>query len=66
MSGLNEKWKKDELKFERMTNESLKCKDCTHRFDDKEIPCNTSKCEKFGVKANKVLLGGDCDEYERE
>ena len=50
----------------RITNQKLVCKDCDNRFDDSKIFGNTSKCFKYQTKPNKVLLGGECDEYVRE
>lgn len=50
----------------RISNESLICKDCINRVDDSVHFGNTSKCLKLGLKPNKVLLGGECSEYEQE
>ena len=50
--------------MKRITNEDLVCKDCEFAFDDAIKLGNTSTCDKFTVKPNQVLLGGDCDEYE--
>lgn len=66
MNPLDEKFKKDKLKFARITNDDLVCRDCRNKYDDKELPCNTSKCEIFDIKPNKVLNGGECDEYKSE
>ena len=63
---LDEKFKKDKLKFELITNKILICKDCKKRYDDTEMRCNTSKCEAFARKPNEVLDGKDCIEYEKE
>lgn len=63
---INEKFKKDKLKFDLITNEDLVCKTCTQKYDDTNMPCNTSKCKVFSVKPGKVLDGGDCDEYDYE
>lgn len=41
-------------------NENLVCKDCILKFDDSEIPGNTSKCEVYDSKPNEVLLGEKC------
>ena len=65
-NSIDEKFKNDELKFELITNKSLVCKDCKKKYDDTNMPCNTSKCEAFAVKPNEVLSGGDCIEYENE
>ena len=63
---LDEKFKRDKLKFELITNKILICKDCKKRYDDTKLPCNTSKCEAFVRKPNEVLDGKDCIEYEKE
>lgn len=63
---LDEKFKNDKLKFELIKNENLVCKDCRKKYDDTNMPCNTSKCEAFEMKPNKVLDGGDCIEYVSE
>lgn len=64
LNPLDEKFKKDELKFGQITNKDLICKDCKKKYDDTNMPCNTSKCEAFNVKPDEVLDGGDCIEYE--
>jgi hypothetical protein len=64
LNPLDEKFKKDELKFKQITNKDLICKDCKKKYDDTNMPCNTSKCEAFNVKPDEVLDGGDCIEYE--
>lgn len=66
LNPLDEKFKKDELKFEIIKNENLICKDCKKRYDDTDLPCNTSKCQAFDIKPDEVLDGGDCIEYESE
>lgn len=66
LNPLDEKFKKDELKFEVIKNENLICKDCRKKYDDTELPCNTSKCEAFDMKPDEVLDGGDCTEYEKK
>ncbi len=63
-NALDEKFKKDKLKFELIKNENLVCKDCRKKYDDTNMPCNTSKCKAFEMKPNEVLDGGDCSEYE--
>ena len=63
---LDEKFKKDKLKFELIKNENLVCKDCRKKYDDTNMPCNTSKCEAYEIKPNKVLNGGNCDEYKSQ
>lgn len=51
----------------RLTNDMMRCKDCIARYDDSEKFGNTSICEIFqDGKPNKVLLGGNCDEYIKE
>lgn len=66
MNALDEKFKKDVLKFEQIKNVDLVCETCRKKYDDTDMPCNTSKCEAYDVKPNEVLNGGDCDEYELE
>lgn len=61
-----EKFEKDELKFSRIRNEDLVCVDCEKRYDDTELPRNTSRCEAYDVKPGKVLDGDLCDEYSEE
>lgn len=56
------KWSDEKLGFQTVTNEDLVCNDCVSAI--KKGPAG--KCEKFNVKPNKVLLGGECDEYEKE
>lgn len=63
---IDEKFKNDKLKFEVIKNENLVCKDCQYKYDDTEMPCNTSKCAKFPVKPNEVIDGGDCHEYKEK
>lgn len=64
MNALDEKFKKDNLKFNQIKNENLVCKDCIFRLDDTDIPCNTSMCKMFEVKPDEVLDGGECIEYK--
>lgn len=64
LNPLDEKFKNDDLKFEQITNKDLICKTCKKKYDDANMPCNTSKCEAFNVKPYEVLDGGDCIEYE--
>ncbi len=61
---LDEKFKKDELKFNRITNNDLVCRECAKVFDDTNLPCNTSKCEAFNIKPIRVLDGGECLEFK--
>lgn len=66
LNSMNEKFMKDPLKMERITNNDLICRDCKFKFDDTEKPCNTSKCAKFNhIKPNEVLDGKYCLQYER-
>ena len=65
-NSLDEKFKNDKLKFEQVKNKDLICKDCRKKYDDTELPCNTSKCKAFNVKPNEIFNGGDCIEYESE
>lgn len=66
LNPLDEKFKKDILKFTPIKNANLVCKDCKKRYDDTYLPCNTSKCEAFKLKPSEVFDGGDCIEYEKE
>ena len=63
-NSLSEKWKNDPLRFTRITNNDLVCKDCIFRLDDSEIFGNTSKCEIFPErKPDDILRGKACSEY---
>lgn len=66
LNSLDEKFQKDQIKVEQIKNKDLICKDCAKKYDDAELPCNTSKCEAFDIKPDEVLDGGDCIEYEEE
>lgn len=56
----------------------LVCKDCKFRFNDSDPTKNgrrdgygrmrgpTGRCSKYNLKPNKVLLGGECEKYERQ
>lgn len=66
LNSLDEKFKKDDLKFGLITNDDLVCKDCKNKYEDKDMPCNTSKCVKFEIKPDEVLDGGECIEYDRK
>ena len=66
LNPLDEKFKNDKLKFVQIKNNDLICKNCRKKYDDTNVPCNTSKCEAFAVKPNEVLDGGDCIEFENE
>ncbi len=66
LNPLDEKFKKDILKFTPIKNANLVCKDCKKRYDDTELPCNTSKCAAFKMKPSEVFDGGNCIEYEKE
>lgn len=61
MAGIK-KWSDDKLSFNEVTNNGLVCKDCAHKCDE----CPVGKCAKYNVKPNRVLLGGKCDEYEKD
>lgn len=50
--------------MKRITNNNLVCKGCVFAYDDSEKLGNTSVCEIYTSKPNKVLLGGDCDEFK--
>lgn len=64
---MKEKFKQDKLKFERITNDDLVCKDCMSRYADSDNSGNTSKCEEFPeVKPSSVLTGGSCEYYVKE
>lgn len=65
-NGLEDKWSKDEIKFERITNDQLVCVDCAYRLDDGEMPGNVSRCSVFTYKPDLVLSGGACLRYEHE
>jgi len=52
--------------MKHITNNDLVCKDCIYRIDDSIVLGNTSECETFDLKPNKVLTGGKCDEYVKE
>ena len=63
-NSIDEKFKNDKLKVERITNNDLVCVTCKSKYDDFDMPCNTSKCAKYNLKPVHVLDGGACDEYE--
>lgn len=50
----------------RITNAELKCRDCTYALDDSVKFGNTSRCDKYILKPNRVLLGGDCPRYRKK
>ena len=66
MNPMNGKFGNDELKMVRIKNEDLVCKRCKSKFDDTSVPANTSKCEKFDLKPDRVLDGGRCKEFYAE
>ena len=66
LNSLDKKFQKDDLKFDLITNDDLVCKDCKNKYEDKDMPCNTSKCTKFEIKPDEVLDGGECIEYDRK
>lgn len=51
--------------MKRVTNNDLVCNDCEFAYDDSVKLGNTSICEKYDLKPNKVLLGGECNEYKK-
>mgnify|MGYP004644339061 CR=1 FL=1 len=56
---------KDEARNKaRITNDDLICKDCIFKYDDSEVLGNTSRCEKFVSKPDRILIGGSCKEYQ--
>lgn len=66
INDLDKKFKKDELVLDRLFNDQLTCRDCKFKYNDEELPCNTSKCEIFKQKPNEVLSGGECNEKIEE
>lgn len=64
VNSLDEKFKNDNLELRPIKNKDLVCKDCKKKYDDTQLPCNTSKCEAYDMKPGYVLDGGDCIEYE--
>ena len=64
MANKNEikKWSDDKLGFQSVTNNDLVCSNCKFAFADGPV----GMCKKFDVKPNKVLLGGECNEYRKE
>jgi hypothetical protein len=66
LNPLDEKFKNDNMKVEPVKNKDLICSDCKKKYDDTDLPCNTSQCEAFAVKPDEVFDGGDCIEYEKE
>lgn len=44
----------------------LVCNDCVFRFNDEVKAGNVSKCAVYESKPNKVLLGGECNDYIKE
>ena len=53
LSTIDEKFQKDKLSFNLVTNDNLICKDCRN-------------CVKYEVKPDEVLDGGECVEYDVE
>ena len=66
MNPMNGKFENDELKMVQIKNKDLVCKDCRNKFDDTNVPANTSKCEKYDLKPDEVLDGGKCIEFDTE
>lgn len=50
----------------RVSNKDLICKDCRFRFEDTIKLGNTSVCEKYPLKPNKIFFGKDCKYYSKE
>lgn len=44
----------DNVKFEEVTCDSMDCKNCKFKTEE------TSSCELYDVKPDRVLLGKDC------
>lgn len=66
-SKYEERIKQESRCMYRLTNEDLRCKDCIHRLDDSTVFGNTSRCKAYpDGKPNNVLLGNDCEKYEKE
>lgn len=67
LNGLDRKCQRDKLRFVRITNQDLVCRDCLYRYDDSVIWGNTSKCEMYEtVKPSTVIDGGKCELYDKE
>lgn len=67
MNGLDRKCQRDKLRFVRISNQDLVCRDCLYRYDDRVIWGNTSKCEMYEtVKPSTVIDGGKCELYDKE
>lgn len=64
MNPLDEKCKKDNLKFNPIRNKDLVCRECAKAFDDTDNPGNVSRCEAFRIKPIRVIDGGECLEFE--
>lgn len=60
---IDKRYESEQKAFMRITNDSLKCKDCLYKYDDTTIYGNTSRCSIFNHKPDKVILGGECDKY---
>ena len=56
------KWSNDKLGFKSVTNDDLVCKDCKYANDINPV----GRCMVFTVKPNKVLLGGECNEFKNK
>ena len=65
MNGLDRKCQRDKLRFVRISNQDLVCRDCLYRYDDSMIWGNTSKCEMYEEKPSTVIDGGNCDLYDK-
>ena len=65
-SDFQNRTKSEQKCMRRITNNDLKCKDCLYRYDDTVKLGNTSICEMYNPKPNKVILGEDCDLYDKD
>lgn len=66
MTNFEKRIKEESKGLFRVTNNSLRCRDCVYRLDDSEVFGNTSQCKQYILKPGKVLKGEDCEKYERE
>lgn len=58
---LDEKWDKDKNPLQPVKNNSLTCRTCKNRFDDRTVDCKV-----YETKPVSVLKGGVCYEYKKE
>ena len=45
----------------RTTNQNLKCRDCLFRLDDSKILGNTSRCQEYHLKPNRLIKERECN-----